>query len=111
MARADLILNLVRASCLGDRMKIREAVEALAANERAKKHTVLADRLLAQLQSGNGHKTNTVSLAKASDRSIVYDKIPGRGLDDLVLLPLVVETVRRTGGGTSQGRFTQVLQP
>ena len=30
MARADLILNLVRASCLGDQAKIRETVEALA---------------------------------------------------------------------------------
>ena len=54
MARADLILNLVRASRLGDEAQLRKTVEALAANERAKNHTVLANRLLAQLEVENG---------------------------------------------------------
>ncbi len=94
MARADLILNLVRASCLGDQAKIRETVEALAANERAKKHTVLADRLLTQLQNGNGRKTNAVFLPNSSNKPMVFEKAPVRRLDDLVLLPLVSETVR-----------------
>ncbi len=45
MARADLLLALVRASLVGDERRIRGVVEALAAEERAKKHTVLADQL------------------------------------------------------------------
>lgn len=93
MARADLILNLVRASCLGDHTKVRETVEALAANERSKNHTILADRLLAQLQVGNGKKTKTVPVSKSSNTTIVTEKVPCRGLDDLVLLPWVAEIV------------------
>ena len=54
MARADLLLTLIKASRQGDDLQVRKAVEALAAEERAKNHTILADRLLAQLQSGNG---------------------------------------------------------
>ncbi len=94
MARADLILDLVRASCLGDRAKVRETVEALAANERAKKHTILADRLLAQLQVGNGRKMGTVPVAKSSRIPMVDEKTPSRRLEDMVLLPLASEIVR-----------------
>ena len=48
MARADLILNLVKAGRQGDKGQFRKTVEALAADDRAKKHTLFADRLLAQ---------------------------------------------------------------
>ena len=47
MARADLILTLIKASRQGDDVQVRKAVEALAADERAKNHTILAVRLLA----------------------------------------------------------------
>ena len=49
MARADLILNLVRAGVRGDQAQFQKTVEALAADERAKNHGILADRLIAQL--------------------------------------------------------------
>ena len=94
MARADLILNLVRASCLGDEAQVRKTVEALAANERAKNHTILADRLLAQLQFENGRNTNAVPAVRPSDSPMVAEKIPCRRLDELVLAPLVAETVQ-----------------
>jgi len=79
---------------LGDDAQIRKTVEALAANERAKNHTILADRLLAQLQVGNGRDINTVPASKPSDAPMVAEKIPCRCLDDLILVPLVAETVR-----------------
>jgi len=95
MARADLILNLVQASRLGDQAKIRETVEALAANERAKNHTILADRLIAQLQAGNGQKSNTFPISgKASGIPMVLEKTPCRSLEDLVLLPSTAEIIR-----------------
>ena len=57
MARADLILNLVKAGSSGDQVHFRKAVEALAADERAKQHTVLADRILGNLSlNGNGNR-------------------------------------------------------
>jgi SpoVK/Ycf46/Vps4 family AAA+-type ATPase len=45
MARADLLVTLVRAAASGDRTLLRQTVEALAAEERGKRHVALADRL------------------------------------------------------------------
>ena len=45
MPRADLIVNLVRAGSQGDQGLFRSTVEAMAAEERAKHHNNLADRL------------------------------------------------------------------
>ena len=60
MSRSDLILTLVRAGVAGDKALLRSTVEALAAEERAKKHTVLADRLTRAVQN-NGQ---TVAAAR-----------------------------------------------
>ena len=49
MARADLILNLVKAGSQGDQAQFLRTVEALAADVRRNNHGILADRLLAQL--------------------------------------------------------------
>lgn len=45
MARSDLLVNLVRAGAVGDREALRSTAEALVADERAKKHYIVADRL------------------------------------------------------------------
>jgi len=45
MARSDLIVSLVRAGASGDKQLLRDAAEALMADERAKKHYAVADRL------------------------------------------------------------------
>lgn len=45
MARSDLLISLVRAGAAGDRDMLRSTTEALVAEERTKKHHVLADRL------------------------------------------------------------------
>ncbi len=45
MSRNDLILTLVRAGAAGDKALLQSTVEALAADERSKNHTTLADRL------------------------------------------------------------------
>lgn len=51
MARADLIVNLVRAGAQGDQGLFRSTVEAIAAEERAKQHNQLADRLEENLRA------------------------------------------------------------
>ena len=54
----------VKAIRQGDELQVCKAVEALAADERAKTHTIPADRLRAPLQSGNGrHARRTPLLA------------------------------------------------
>jgi len=93
MARADLLLDIVRAGSQGDKVMFRKTVEALAANERAKSHTILADRLIAQLQTSNGYSSNTVPISKASNAPLVIEKVPARQLSDLILIPHVRETV------------------
>jgi len=45
MAQSDLIVELVKASVSGDQESARVTAEAIAANERAKKHTIVADRI------------------------------------------------------------------
>jgi hypothetical protein len=53
VARADLLINLVRANSRGDSVLFRRTLEAMIAEERAKQHHVLADRLSEYL-NGNG---------------------------------------------------------
>src|SRR5262245_34954775 len=75
MARYDLLLTLVRAGASGDLPLFRKTVEALVAEERGKKHDILADRLVQLLQTAsNGPRlTNGLfdgslnGLAKSSD--------------------------------------------
>jgi len=88
MARADLILNLVRASRQGDTRQVRKTVEAMAADERAKNHSILADRLLAQLDAKNGPRLQqTPSAARGQNQNgpPVAEIAPRRRLDELVL--------------------------
>ncbi|MCP3105478.1 hypothetical protein LZ198_42120 [Myxococcus sp. K15C18031901] len=53
MARADLLLDIVRAGAEGNQELFRKALEALIAEERAKQHNVLADQLAAHLRGSN----------------------------------------------------------
>ena len=45
MTKSDLIVSLVRAGAAGDKGMLRSTVEAMMADERAKSHHILADRL------------------------------------------------------------------
>ena len=95
MARADLILNLIKASRQGDEVQVRKTVEALAADERAKNHTILADRLLAQLQADNGRSGRPAPLpSRSAAGSLVAETVPSRRLEDLILPAEADETLR-----------------
>jgi AAA+ superfamily predicted ATPase len=93
MARSDLLLNLVRAGTSGDATLFRKTVEALIAEERGKKHDVLADRLTTFLQipqstpgpHPNGlHNGQLNSIAKMPS-DLWVEKIPQRRFEDLFL--------------------------
>ena len=51
MARSDLVINLVKAGVRGDASNLRAAAEAIAADERAKKHGGVADRITRLLEA------------------------------------------------------------
>lgn len=95
MARADLILNLVKAGARGDQSQFRKTVEALAADERAKNHRILADRLIAQIQQDSNGRPKTLSPQPARSLSgpLVVDVTPRRRVEDLILSTEVEQAV------------------
>jgi SpoVK/Ycf46/Vps4 family AAA+-type ATPase len=107
MARSDLLLSLVRAGSTGDTTRFRKTVEALIAEERAKKHSVLAGQLTEQLEptidgpnestSGhhsNGHGNGLLTTPYQSVQDVFFEIVPRRDLMDLVLSTAVQSIVR-----------------
>ena len=85
MARADLLISLIKAANAGDRALVRKSVEAMAAEERSKNHLVFAEQLEKQLQSnGNGLK-GEFPTSRASEAEVLFETVPRRTLSDLVL--------------------------
>ena len=88
MARADLLLDLVRAGAKGDHPLFRKSLEALVAEERAKQHHVLADRLAAHLSAGGTRNVNTsppLTRRNGPATESFHEMSPERRLGDLVL--------------------------
>ena len=96
MARADLILNLVKAGARGDQAQFQKIVEALVVDERAKKHTILADRLLAQLQADNNgrHRPPAPASLSLPVGPLVTEVVPERRLEDMILPAEAEEIIR-----------------
>ena len=96
MARADLLLALVRAGSVQDQRVFRRAVEALIAEERNKKHEVLArDLELALRSSPDQSRAQWPSAVEPepSMNSLLLQTMPDRQLDHLVLPAGVRSTV------------------
>lgn len=90
MARADLLLKLAEAALAGDQALARTVVEALAAEERANRHTVLAKDLLALLlQRSAPASVRPTGAAVATGAFLEIH--PKRRLHDLVLPETVCE--------------------
>lgn len=90
MARADLLLKLVKAGTSGDKGLFNKVVESLIAEEKSKQHHVVANQLediLKNQQSDKG-RTNTGiprSLMDEKLESFLFRLYPNKGLDDVVL--------------------------
>ena len=97
MARADLLLNLVRAGAKGDHLLFRKSLEALVAEERAKQHHVLADRLAAHLNSGGPPSIGgpaPVARRNGQLNESFHKLSPERRLEELVLPDSVTSAIR-----------------
>lgn len=92
MARSDLLISLVKAGSSGDSRSVRAAAEAIIAEEKAKNHNVLADRLTKAMHvngNGNGHKAPAVlGAGTARQREFLLELIPEKRIEDLVLSDL-----------------------
>ena len=96
MARSDLLVSLVRAGASGDSKELTTTVETIIAEERAKQHNILADRLARALRTnGGGGQTGRLahnSIARARD--YVLEIPPRKRLEDL-FLPAICERACR----------------
>ncbi|WP_295591489.1 AAA family ATPase, partial [uncultured Lamprocystis sp.] len=65
-------------------------VESMAAEERAKNHALLADRLIQGLNlNGNGRKPLGLAVPDEKALDLLHEIVPRRALDSLVLPPVV----------------------
>lgn len=86
MARADLLVALVRSGAGGDDLSFRRAAEALIAEEEGKKHGVLASQLSEALTRRRPAQGNVTSLARTdATAALFYEQEPERRITDLVL--------------------------
>jgi SpoVK/Ycf46/Vps4 family AAA+-type ATPase len=87
MARADLLTDLVKFGMIGDKARFRKVVEAIIAEERAKKHIVLANILEELIQSVPADKSISNGNAVLDQRvsNLFHEIMPERTFDDLVL--------------------------
>lgn len=88
MARSDLLISLIRSGIRGDQTAFRRSAESLIAEERAKKHTILADRLSESLKSNGG---NGLTLPNNKVNNLYYEIVPEKTFEDLVLNNEVLE--------------------
>lgn len=94
MARSDLLLSLVQAARHGDPTLVRRSVEALIADERAKQHHVIADRLAACLNE-NGHVSRPPALnGDGALLHLLIEATPRITLEDLLLPESVAQQCR-----------------
>ncbi len=89
MARSDLIIDLVKAGVSGDQASVRMTAEAIAADERAKKHTGVADRIARALTampvgSVNGRTRNPATRSRDGAGGI-HRREPVRPINHLFL--------------------------
>lgn len=89
MARADLLVDLVRSGALGDRGAFERATEAIIAEEQAKRHGVVATQLTEALRSRSDHGPDLVVSPIAGRGQpldgLVHEIAPDRRVSDLVL--------------------------
>jgi SpoVK/Ycf46/Vps4 family AAA+-type ATPase len=97
MARADLLVALVRAARRGDDALLQRTVEALIAEERGKQHNVLADRLEESLRTNGARGFRSMGPSTSSVapdiQELLFEREPRRKLSDLILPKVVSDAV------------------
>ncbi len=83
MARADILISLVQSASRNDMASFRKSVESLIAEERAKKHSILADRLVSSLNNGNKNGISVRPNDEAND--LMFEVVPQKSFEDLIL--------------------------
>lgn len=85
MARSDLLVTLVGAASRSDQILLRRTVEAIAAEERAKQHHILADRLLDELRPMSPPVDLRARTKHEPGSELVVERTPRWQISDLIL--------------------------
>ncbi len=93
MARADLLIDLVKYAQGNNKPMIRKVVEAIIAEERNKQHTILADKLQNELQKAsfsencqsNASTNSNKPLLDYRAENLVTEIMPIKKISDLIL--------------------------
>jgi SpoVK/Ycf46/Vps4 family AAA+-type ATPase len=87
MPRSDLLISLVKAGNSGDRRGFRSATEAIIAEERAKRHDVLANTLASAIEPNGTNAPRAFSFVEPVNRGrdFITETVPRRRLDELRL--------------------------
>ena len=90
MARSDLLIDLVRAGARGEQDHFRKALEALIAEEKAKQHNVLAERLATYLnQTDSSKQIQSQMFRNGFSSNLFFELTPNRKLEELILSDIV----------------------
>ncbi len=89
MTRADLLIDLVEAERRGNRQRFRALVEAIIAEERAKQHHLVADRLAQLITTVGSPDLLARDEASSAVNGLVLDVVPERRLESVQLKPIV----------------------
>ena len=92
MARADILISLVQSASRNDMVSFRKSVESMIAEERAKKHNILADRLASSLNNGSKNSISVRPNGEVND--LVFEVIPQKNFEDLILNEQVLKICR-----------------
>lgn len=94
MARADLLLSLVRAGAKGDQRAFRRTVEAMVADERGRQHHVIATQLAECLTPERNDGAGATRPISSPPGDLLQEVVPERTLADMVLPELALEACR-----------------
>jgi SpoVK/Ycf46/Vps4 family AAA+-type ATPase len=101
MARADLLIELIKNGLNSDNINFRRSAEAICAEERAKQHEVLASRIeeLLKYSSNNSfnkkeNNSNFQYNLPTNGNNLFQEKLPKKRIDDLILPDHIIQTCR-----------------
>ena len=85
MARADLLVKLVKSVNKGDPDAVRRVVEGMIAEEREKKHHILADRLASAMRENGQTPLRPERILDNSIAHLLHQRVPERRLSEITL--------------------------
>ena len=98
MAQADLLVELLKSASSGDQLALRKVAEALIEEEKRKGHRILADRLAKSLRPNTSTPGRGIaprqSAANGQHKELMYEVVPERALDSLVLPASIHDQIR-----------------